>query len=462
MKRKYSDLVSKNPFSGIINAVFTQDSDEEIEKKLLRAEKSFLFWRQTSYDLRNNLLNKLSEVLIRNKNELAEYTVREVGQPIKQSIAEIEKCALTAQYYEGKIHNFLRNEVIERKSSEVYVSYEPLGIVLGIVPWNYPFWMAFRFIIPTLSAGNVVILKHASNVPLCAKSIEKVILDAGFPEGVFQTLMISSDRVEKLVRDPKISAISFSGSVKGGSSVASLAGKEIKKTVLELGGSDAFVVMKDADIGLASKNLVEGRMRNSGQACNSPKRCFVHKDLIDEFLKLVLDRVKLIRIGDPMDLKTEIGPIATDQGIKDLIEQINDSIDKGANLLYGGKINDDFGKQFFEPTVLTNVKKGMKVFDEEVFGPVICISKYESNEDLINLVNSSDYGLGASIWTSDVLNAKNLIPYINTGNVFINQQVRSDPRLPYGGVKKSGYGRELSYFGIKEFTNIKSVVINKI
>ncbi|RMD77381.1 NAD-dependent succinate-semialdehyde dehydrogenase [Candidatus Dojkabacteria bacterium] len=452
-------LVSKNPFTGVINAQFDDLADIEIQRRLEKAQMAFENWKNTDFEYRNNLLSKLSEKLIENKSSLANIITDEIGQPIKASLSEIEKCAKTALYYEGKIEDFLRPDSVKTESNESMVVYEPLGVILGIVPWNFPFWMAFRFIIPTISAGNVVVIKHASNVPISAIKIEELMLEAGFPEGVVQTLLIGSNKVEQVIKNQIIKAISFSGSAEAGSIVASAAAREIKKSVLELGGSDPFIVFPDANLDTCSASLVEGRMRNSGQACNSPKRVFVHKQIEKAFVQLVAEKLSNIKMGDPKDPNTEVGPIATEKGLEILERQVSESISMGAKLIVGGKRANLQGL-FFEPTILTNVQPNMPVFDQEIFGPVIAITTFEDIEQLITLSNQSEYGLGASIWTKDIEVAKLLIPKIEAGNVFINQLVRSDPRLPYGGIKKSGYGRELGSYGIKEFTNVKTIVVN--
>lgn len=452
-------LISKNPTTGIVNGEFQELTEFEVQTKLQKAQSSFESWRYSSIETRDKLLYSLSEQLIANKQELAEIVTSEIGQPIKSVIAEIEKCAKTAQYYEGKIEEFLAPEVVKTESDEAMAIYEPLGVILGIAPWNFPFWMAFRFIIPTIAAGNTVIVKHASNVPMSAIKIEEIALKAGFPEGVIQTLLIGSSKVEQVIQNPIVKAVSFAGSAKAGTIVASTAGSEIKKTLLELGGSDPFIVFPDAELTTCANTLVDGRLRNAGQACNSPKRVFVHNDIADKYLDFLKDRLKTVKMGNPAELDTEIGPLATEKGLIDVEEQVINSISAGAKLELGGRRVEGDGL-FFEPTVVSNVSPGMPLFDEEVFGPVISITTFKNVDDLIKLVNQSSYGLGASIWTKDIELAKSLIPKIEAGNVFINQAVRSDPRLPYGGVKKSGYGRELGSFGIKEFTNVKTVVVN--
>lgn len=451
-------ILSKNPANGSINATFEDITDDVISLKIDIAQKTFQSWRKSDYKSREEMLCKLGDVLIENKEKIAHTITSEIGQPIKAVYGEIEKCAATAKYYEGKIEQFLKDEFVDTEASLSKVSYEPLGVIFGISPWNFPFWMAFRFIIPTIAAGNTVLLKHASNVPLSAMLIEEMMIKAGFPEGVMQTLLIGSSKVENIIKDSRIRGVSFAGSKGAGAKVAGLAGNNIKKSLLELGGSDPFIVFPDGDLMTCSKNLVDGRLRNAGQACNSPKRVFVHKDIFEMYVELVINRLKEVKMGDPIETDTEVGPISTEAGLKEVEEQVKDAISKGANLLLGGKKVEGDGL-FFEPTIITNALPGMRIFDEEVFGPVISITAFSSEDEVIELANKSEYGLGASIWTSNIEMAKNMIPRIEAGNVFVNQAVRSDPRLPYGGIKNSGYGRELGSFGIKEFTNIKTVVI---
>jgi len=451
-------IASRNPATEELLKEFAELTKEEINQKLEFADQSFKSWRDSTLEERDQLLKNLAEILIERKEDIAKLASLEIGQPIKSVYSEIEKCATLARYYEGRIEEFLKDEIIATEAQMSYVTHEPLGTILGIAPWNFPFWMAFRFIIPTICAGNTVVLKHASNVPQCALAIQNIMIEAGFPEGVFQTLLVSSSQVESIINDPRIKGVSFSGSESAGAIVASQAGKEIKKSLLELGGSDAFIIFEDADLPSTVKILVENRLRNAGQACNSPKRVFVHKNILSEFTTLAKEILANVKLGDPLDLTTEIGPLASLKGLKDVERQISESVAKGAKIITGGKRIEKKGF-FYEPTIIINVNPGMPVFDEEVFGPVIAVIEFENNLEAIKLANDSRYGLGASIWTKDIEEAKKYINKLETANVFVNQPVRSDPRLPYGGTKKSGYGRELSNFGIKEFINIKTVVI---
>jgi len=451
-------IATTNPATEELIKEYSEISEEDLQQKIELSKKAFATWKDSSCEERNRLLTNLADILIERKEELAKSATLEIGQPIKSVYSEIEKSSLLARYYEGNISEFLKDEVIETEAMASYVKYEPLGTILGIAPWNFPFWMAFRFIIPTISAGNTVLLKHSSNVPQSALLIEEVMTQAGFPKGVFQTLLVSSGRVESIIRDPRVNGVSFSGSENAGSKVSAIAGSEIKKSLLELGGSDAFIILKDADIESTVNTLVDNRLRNAGQACNSPKRVFVQEDIYTQFIKLAKERLAKVKMGDPFDLTTEIGPVATEQGLNEVQRQVLESIEKGAKLEVGG--NRAKGKgYFFEPTIVSNVRPGMPLFDEEVFGPVLAVCKFTTMQEAIELANNTKYGLGASIWTKDINYAKQFIPKFEVANVFINQPVRSDPRLPYGGIKRSGFGRELSYFGIREFTNIKTVVI---
>lgn len=453
-------LISHNPFTNKQNASFEEDSEQVVQHKLNNAESAFLSWKNTSSEERGKLLISLAMKLIEHKEEAARLIAMEIGQPVKAAISEIEKCALTAEYYEGKIGEFLKDEITETDGADVAIKHEPLGPILGISPWNFPFWMAFRFIIPTISAGNTVLLKHSSNVPQSAKMIEQIMNEAGFPEGVFNLLFISSSKVEAVIRNDIVKGVSFAGGDNAGSKVASIAASEIKKTLLELGGNDAFIVLEDADVDSVAKAYIDARLRNAGQACNSPKRLYVHEKIYTEFKENLIEKLKDVKIGDPQDMSTEMGPLASESGLEEVERQIDESVKMGATVLIGGKrIN---GEGFlYEPTILEDVTSEMPVVKEEVFGPVVPIMKFSTLEEVVDLTNQSKYGLGVSIWTKNSENAKRIINDLETGNVFVNQPVRSDPRFPYGGSKKSGYGRELSHYGIKEFTNIKTVVIKK-
>jgi len=400
---------------------------------------------------------KLADELRNNKKDYATAITKEMGKPITQAIAEIEKCAWVCEYYAENAKNQLEKEIIETDAKESYVRYDPLGVILAVMPWNYPFWQVFRFIAPALMAGNVGLLKHASNVMRCAENIEQAILNAGFPEGCFQNLIIGSKKVEQIIRDKRVKAVTLTGSKPAGSSVASIAGEEIKKSVLELGGSNALVVFEDANITETVKTCVQARFQNTGQSCIAGKRLIVQESIYEEFLEEFITQVRELKSGDPMDEETYIGVLAREDLAIDLEEQLEKSKKQGAKVVLGGKRN----KTYFEPTIVINVNKKMTIFKEETFGPLMAVTRFNSDMEAIDLVNRSAFGLGVSIFTEDYERAKALIPQFEDGAVFVNELVKSDPRLPFGGTKESGYGRELSSHGIKEFLNRKTVYINK-
>ena len=380
-----------------------------------------------------------------------------MGKPIAQALAEIEKCAWVCEYYAENAENHLAREIIETDAQKSYVSYEPIGIVLAIMPWNYPFWQVFRFAAPALMAGNIGLLKHASNVMRSANNIQKVFERAGFPDGCFQNLVISSSKIEDILKDKRVKAVTLNGSKPAGSAVAATAGSEIKKSVLELGGSNALVVFKDANIAEAVKTCVQARFQNTGQSCIAGKRLLLHESIEDEFMEEFVKQVRELKSGDTMDEDTFIGTLAREDLAEDLEKQIQDSVKQGAKIVLGGKRD----KAYFEPTIITNVKKGMPVFDQETFGPAMAVTTFKEDQEAIDLVNYSDFGLGVSIFTEDFTFAEKIVPAFEDGAVFVNELVKSDPRLPFGGTKISGYGRELSSHGIQEFINRKTVYFNK-
>ncbi len=452
-------IQSKNPATGEVLKTFSELSDEEVKNKIGVGAEAFKSWRETSFEYRAGLMHKHAEYLRENKERLAKYASIEMGKTKAAAIIEVEKCATVCDYYADNAENFLVNEIIESTAKENYVSFEPLGIVLAVMPWNFPYWQAYRFLAPALMSGNVCLLKHASNVPECAESIEKSLLASGFPEGTFQNLFISSSKVESIIRDPRVMAVTLTGSEVAGRSVASIAGDEVKKTVLELGGSDPFIVLADADVKLAAKDAAIGRMQNNvGQSCIAAKRFIVHTSIVDEFTKLFVEHFSNLVVGDPLDERTTVGPLATEQGLLEVERQVDESVAKGGEILCGGKRVGSVG-YFYAPTILGNVKKGMPVYDEEVFGPVAPIITFTDEDEAIKIANDTPFGLGATIFTKDIDKAKKLVTKIEAGNVFINGFVRSDPRAPFGGTKRSGYGRELGEYGIKEFVNIKNVWI---
>jgi len=454
-------IQSKNPSTEEVLKTFTELTDEEVKDKINIGAQAFLSWKETSFEYRKELMHKHAEYLRVNKERLAEYASIEMGKTKVAAIVEVEKCATVCDYYADNAEEFLAQEVIESAAKENYISFEPLGIVLAVMPWNFPYWQAYRFLAPALMAGNVCLLKHASNVPQCAESIEDALLESGYPEGTFQNLFISSSKVESIIRDERVMAVTLTGSEVAGRSVASIAGDEVKKTVLELGGSDPFIVLADADVEGAAKDAAIGRMQNNvGQSCIAAKRFIVHSSIVEEFTKLFVEHFGKLVVGDPLNEQTKVGPLATKQGLLEVERQVNESVEKGAQILCGGKRVGNVG-YFYAPTILGNVQKGMPVYDEEVFGPVAPIITFTDEDEAIRIANDTPFGLGATIFTKDIEKAKKLATKIEAGNVFINGFVRSDPRAPFGGIKRSGYGRELSSYGIKEFVNIKNVWIQE-
>lgn len=448
-------ITSINPYTGEKIAEYKELTGSKIRKKLKEADKTFSTWRFTDFSYRAELLQNLAIELREDKRKYAEMMTTEMGKPISQGVAEIEKCAWVCEYYAENAEEQLTKKEIETDAYRSYVRYEPLGVVLAVMPWNYPFWQVFRFAAPAMMAGNVAVLKHASNVMGCAHYIEEAFLNAGFPKGCFQNLTIPSKKVEKVIRNKHLKAVTLTGSKPAGSSVASIAGQEIKKSVLELGGSNALVVFEDADIETTIKTCIEARFQNTGQSCIAGKRLLVHESIYNEFVEKFLTKVRELKSGDPMDEETYIGVMAREDLAEELENQLKKSVKKGAKVILGGNRNN----AYFEPTIAINVTKKMPIFKEETFGPVMAISSFKTDMEAIDLVNTSDFGLGVSVFTQDYDRAKALIPQFDDGAVFINELVKSDPRLPFGGTKISGYGRELSEDGIKEFVNRKTVYI---
>src|ERR1041384_6465758 len=383
----------------------------------------------------------------------------EMGKPIKAAISEAEKCALVCRYYAENAQHHLADQVVETNAQKSYVKFQPLGPVLAVMPWNFPFWQVFRFAAPALMAGNVGRLKHASNVPQCALAIEEIFTRAGFPQGAFQTLLIGSDAVEHILNDERVAAATLTGSEPAGRSVASIAGKQIKKTVLELGGSEPFMVMPSANLDEAITTAVKARTINNGQSCIAAKRFIVAKEIYEEVERRFVDEMRALRIGDPMEESVDIGPLATPQIVNDLEEQVKKAVATGARVLTGGKRPDRPGN-FFEPTVLVDIDLKTPVSCEEIFGPVAMLFRASGIDEAIQIANATSFGLGSSAWTNDAKEQAQFIEELEAGSVFINGMVASDPRLPFGGVKHSGYGRELAEFGIREFVNIKTVWVN--
>lgn len=445
-----------NPATGKVEKTFEAHTPAEIENILAKAEKAFQKWRHSNFTHRSELMRFVAGELAGNTEKYAQLITSEMGKPISQSRAEIKKCAMVCEYYASHAESFLADEQIKTAAARSYISYEPLGIVLAVMPWNFPFWQVFRFAAPAIMAGNAGILKHASNVPQCALAIQEIFTKAGLPEGIFQTILVESDGVDVLIKDERIKAVTLTGSEGAGAHVASVAGKEIKKTVLELGGSDAFVVLADADLELAAENAVRSRMINTGQSCIAAKRFIVEKAVAEPFIQKMKTRMANLKSGDPTSEEAEFGPLARKDLAESLQEQVDKSVAKGAEkVLDGGHTNKD--SAWFSPVILKNVKPGMPAYDEETFGPVAAIILAKDAEDAIRIANDSRFGLGGSIWTSDHKKGQELARKMEAGAVFINALVASSPEMPFGGIKKSGYGRELSYIGIREFVNQKSV-----
>ncbi len=413
-------------------------------------------WRNLSIQNRISFLPQLAKLLLENKEAYATCITTEMHKPISQAIAEVEKCALLCNYYYENAEIFLATKNIQTEASESFVTNEPLGVILGVMPWNFPFWQVFRFAVPTLIVGNTVVVKHASNVPKSAELIQAIFEQASFPKGCYQDLPIPSSEVANIIANPIIKAVSLTGSEQAGIAVATEAGKHLKKCVLELGGSNAFVILEDANLEKAVATAVNARMQNAGQSCIAAKRFLVHENIAEEFIDKFKVAIKNLKTGNPLDKETQIGSLARVDLAEELEVQVQKSIEMGAKLIVGGNRKD----AFYEPTILTHVITEMPVFNEETFGPVAAIITFKTIEEAIELSNQSKFGLGVSIFTQDIDFIKTKISSFNEGAVFINEMVKSDPRLPFGGIKKSGYGRELAEDGIKEFVNVKTVVIN--
>ncbi len=454
-------MTSINPANGELMREYEQHSDEVVEQKLQTAAQTFPALGKLGFKKRAEMMNRAAGILEQEKDTFGRLMTQEMGKTLKSSIQEAEKCAFGCRFYAENAERFLAEEQAQTNATRTFVRYQPLGAVLAVMPWNFPFWQVFRFAAPALMAGNVGLLKHASNVPQCALAIEEIFRKAGFPEGAFQTLLIDSRRVNKLIADPRIAAVTLTGSVGAGSSVAEAAGKEIKKTLLELGGSDPFIVMPSADLEKAAETAVQARVINNGQSCIAAKRFIVDRRIADKFEKIFVQRMQSLKVGDPMDPATDVGPLATEDGLRTLEEQVENTIKMGARVLTGGKRLNRKGC-FFEPTVLADIPNGSPVTDDELFGPVASLFRADGMADAIRIANDSKFGLGASAWTNDQAEREMFIEGIQSGLAFINGMVASDPRVPFGGVKQSGYGRELSYHGIREFVNIKTVAIYEL
>ena len=451
-------IQSINPATGDVLETFKETSREDLDRFLAAAHAAFLEWRTAPFATRAQRMREAARVLRTRRAEYARTMTLEMGKPIVQAEAEVDKCASGCEYYADHAETFLAEQPRQTDASRSYVRFEPLGPVLAVMPWNFPFWQVFRFAAPALMAGDAAILKHASNVPRCALAIEAVFREAGFPRGLFSTVLVEAPAVAALIADPRIVAATLTGSDRAGSKVAEQAGRELKKTVLELGGSDPFIVLADADVAAAARTAADARLINSGQSCIAAKRFIVVEPVAEEFLERFVDELRSRRVGDPVARETQVGPQARVDLRDALHRQVVESVKRGAKLLLGGEIPAGKGA-FYPPTLLTAVDKGMPAFDEETFGPVAAVVRAKDEADAVRLANDSAFGLGASLWTRDRARAERLASQVEAGSVFVNGLVKSDPRLPFGGIKRSGYGRELSEYGIREFVNIKSVWI---
>jgi succinate-semialdehyde dehydrogenase / glutarate-semialdehyde dehydrogenase len=453
-------LRSVNPANGEVLADYDEAPPKVVEEIVAEAHAAFLGWRTVSFSERARPMRRAAEILINEAKEYARLMAREMGKPVKEGAAEAKKCATVCDFYADNAARFLAREEIETEARSSFVAFNPLGVVLAVMPWNFPFWQVFRFAAPGLMAGNAVILKHASNVPGCALAIEDIFRRAGFPENLFRTLLVGSSRVESILENPLVRAATLTGSGPAGRAVARKAGELLKKTVLELGGSDPYLILEDADLELAAKVSAKGRLINGGQSCIAAKRFLVVEKIRRPFEELFVGKMGAAKMGDPLDEKTEIGPQARHELRDALHAQVEASVAKGARCLLGGRIPDGPGA-YYPPTVLTDVRKGMPAYDEELFGPVAAIIPVRDEEEAIAIANDSVFGLGGAVITRDLARGEKIAAdRIESGCVFVNDYVRSDPRLPFGGVKESGYGRELSAYGIKEFVNIKTVSVS--
>ncbi len=451
-------IQSINPYTSQVIKTFEEDSEDKINEVLLLAASTYRIWKNTTWANRSNLMKKAAGVLRSKQQEFARMMALEMGKPIKEGIEEIKKCAIACEYYAEHAVKFLQDEVIEAEGTKNVITYYPIGAVLAIMPWNFPFWQVFRFAAPTLMAGNVGLLKHASNVPQCALAIESVFTDAGFPEGAFQTVLLGVEKIETLIADDIVQAVTLTGSEKAGSAVSSIAGKYIKKTVMELGGSDPFIVLPDADLDYTAQMAVKARMINTGQSCICAKRFIVYQSVAEKFTELMKKYMLQLKTGNPLEDDIDYGPMARKDLAEELLEQVKSSVEKGAKVVIGGSRPNREGA-FFQPTILTHVKPGMPAYEEEMFGPVAAIITVKDDAEAIATANDSVYGLGGSVWTKDLKKGEALARQLESGFVTVNDIVKSDPKLPFGGIKRSGYGRELSHLGIREFTNIKTLRI---
>ena len=449
---------SINPATEQVLARYAIMSAEALTVALEEARTTAMVWSRVEVELRAAMLERVAVLLDAKREEFAQLITAEVGKPIAEARAELDKCALLCRYYAEHAVGFLADQRTQSGTQESVLSYQPLGTVLGIMPWNFPFWQVFRFAVPVMIAGNVALLKHAPNTCGCALAIEALFLEAGYPQGVLRALLIEINQVKSVIEHDAVQGVALTGSDKAGAAVAALAGRAIKKTVLELGGSDPYLICEDADLDLAAKKCVQSRLNNCGQTCISAKRLLVHRSVLEAFTEKVLNEITQRRQGDPVVEANDLGPMARADLLVNLQRQVDASVAAGARLLLGGETPQDVGL-FYPPSVLTDVCPGMPAFDEEVFGPVVTLIPVADDAEALVLANQSAYGLGAAVFTQDVERAKRLAHQLECGVCFINDFVKSDPRLPFGGIKRSGYGREMSAIGIREFVNVKTVCV---
>lgn len=450
-------IATINPATGETIQTFEPLSDQELDAKLKLADQAFQQYRKTAIAQRAEWMFAAAKILEENREHFGKLMTLEMGKTLKSAIAEVEKCAWVCRYYADHAAEFLADAPAQTDASSSFVRYQPLGAILAVMPWNFPFWQVFRFAAPSLMAGNVGLLKHASNVPQCAIAIEEIFDKAGFPQGVFQTLLIGSDKVAQIMADDRVKAATLTGSEHAGASLAAVSGKHIKKTVLELGGSDPFIVLESADLDAAVSTAVTARLLNNGQSCIAGKRFIVVDAIADQFEQKLVEQYQALKVGDPMDLNTDVGPLATPDILQDLDHQVQTCVAKGAKVLAGGHPLQERPGNFYAPTILTAFPPGTPADQEEFFGPVALLFRVPNMDAAIALANSTSFGLGASAWTQIPEEQTRLIEELEAGAVFINGLVKSDPRLPFGGIKRSGYGRELGIQGIHEFVNIKTV-----
>jgi len=452
-------MKSINPATGVMIEEYSEHTPEEVSRIIDQVHDTWLLWKETSFDERAAMMKNAANILRSRKEEYARLMTLEMGKLFRESVSEIEKCAWVCEYYADQAAHILQDEMVVTDAAKSFIAFQPLGVVLAVMPWNFPFWQVFRFAAPALMAGNGAVLKHASNVPGCALAIEKIFQLAGFPEYIFRTLMIPSRDVEAVVSHPRIAAVTLTGSEQAGSQVAAAAGRCIKKTVLELGGSDAFIVLDDADLVAAVKTAVTARMLNQGQSCIAAKRFIVVNSVAREFEQALKSEMERLLAGDPMDASIQVAPLARPDLVDDIERQVNESVQSGARLVLGGKRISRPGF-YFEPTILADVKKGMAVLSQETFGPVAVIITVADEQEAIDTANDSEYGLGGCVWTRNPERGERIARKVSTGAMFVNGMTKSDPRIPFGGIKKSGYGLELGSYGIKEFVNCKTIWIS--